>query len=240
MGAKGWWDVRRGGDESRGVWPSILLWDALPVAVWNGIAPVQPGILPEKCISHMSEVCGLTIAIIYPFPEYCWSIPMFYLYGEIAWCTTVSSLLQAVLFQLYSGEFAYYGLLLQMFELRKYCDLTNTFCLLASFCGVLRIPFSCCVLSSFPFKISYNTEEKLGRLCFAFSSANYRDCLEELLLRNRYPMTLSSTYFESQWRLYGRQSWDRNQTMTASVNMERPVGWSRTRSTWMHLLWWHY
>lgn len=106
MGAEGWWDVRRGGEESRGVWPSILLWDALPIAVWNGIASVQPGILPEKCISHMSEVCGVTIAIIYPFPEYCWSIPMFYLYGEIAWCTTVSSLLQAVLFQLYSGEFA--------------------------------------------------------------------------------------------------------------------------------------
>lgn len=132
-GAKGWWDVRRGGEESRGIWPSILLWDALPIAVWNGIASVQPGILPEKCISHMSEVCGVTIAIIYPFPEYCWSIPMFYLYGEIAWCTTVSSLLQAVLFQLYSGEFAYYGLLLQTFELRKYCDLTNTFCLLPCF-----------------------------------------------------------------------------------------------------------
>lgn len=129
----------------------------------------------------------------------------------------------------------------------KHLSLENTVILqtrsaffLASFCGVLRIPFSCCVLSSFPFKISYNTEEKLGRLCFAFSSANYRDCLEELLLRNRYPMTLSSTYFESQWRLYGRQSWDRNQMMTASVSMERPVGWSRTRSTWMHLLWWHY
>lgn len=36
---------------------------------------------------------------------------------------------------------------------------THSAFFLASFCGVLRIPFSCCVLSSFPLKISYNAEK---------------------------------------------------------------------------------
>lgn len=42
--------------------------------------------------------------IIFFFSEYCWSVPMFHLYGKIAWCAPLSPLLQTVLFQLHSGK----------------------------------------------------------------------------------------------------------------------------------------
>lgn len=38
------------------------------------------------------------------FSEYCWGFSMFHLYGEIERCTPVSSLLQALLFQLHQGK----------------------------------------------------------------------------------------------------------------------------------------
>lgn len=50
---------------------------------------------------------------------------MFYLYGEAAGCPPVPSLLQALLFQLYPGEFAWFSLFFQMFELKT--ELMKTF-----------------------------------------------------------------------------------------------------------------
>lgn len=50
---------------------------------------------------------------------------MFYLYGEAAGCPPVPSLLQALLFQLYPGEFAWFSLFFQRFELKT--ELMKTF-----------------------------------------------------------------------------------------------------------------
>lgn len=97
---------------------------------------------------------------------------MFYLYGEAAGCPPVPSLLQALLFQLYPGEFAWFSLFFQMFELKT--ELMKTFFSWSSKDSFFFFPSF-----SFPFKTFYNTpEEEVGRLCIAFSGANYRHHLE--------------------------------------------------------------
>lgn len=102
---------------------------------------------------------------------------MFYLYGEAAGCPPVPPLLQALLFQLYPGEFACFSLFFQRFELKTDCAYKNILSLLFQgffFFFPLSLPSF-----SFPFKTFYNTpEEEVGRLCIAFSGANYRHHLE--------------------------------------------------------------
>lgn len=132
--------------------------------------------LANKCSPAVSEAC-LTMVLI-PCAEHCRGVPMFYLYGEAAGCPPVPPLLQALLFQLYPGEFACFSLFFQRFELKTDCAYKNILSLL--FQGFFFFFFSLSLPSfSFPFKTFYNTpEEEVGRLCIAFSGANYRHHLE--------------------------------------------------------------
>ena len=135
--------------------------------------------LENKCSSGTFEVCGLTMAIIYPLQSI----------AEVFRCFICMEKLRDARLCPHCSKLCCFScirvsLLIIVYSCKcmniKTTDLTNTFFLLSCLCSwSCKDSFFLLCGLQFPFQnLLWHPEEKLGRLCIAFSSANCRHCLE--------------------------------------------------------------